>query len=241
VGSDEEYDVALLQVDASDLPAVPWRERPVPPGTLVAALGADSRPLGVGVISTETRAFPKFGPTNPDRGWLGISLGVDQSGVIIMQVMSGTAAEEAGLQLGDVILNVAGQKMESIDHVIRTVGSYQPADSLTLLIRRDDQQREVTATLGKPPAVQVPEDSWGGGPFSVRRGGFPAALAHDVVIRPEQCGGPLIDTDGNVVGINIARALRVTTLALPADTVQRLVRSLKQPESSIPVTSSDRE
>jgi serine protease Do len=224
VGSDDEHDLAVLKVDATDLSAAVWRDTPAPPGTLVAALGADDLPLGIGVISTEPRRIARFGPANPDRGWLGVSLGTDQAGVIIMQVVSGTAAEQAGLQLGDVIVNVAGKKMESIEQVIQAVGSCRPAQTLTLLIRRDDQEREVTATLGKPPAVEIPEDSWGGGPFSVRRGGFPAALAHDVAIRPEQCGGPLVDTDGRVVGINIARALRVTTLALDADTVQRLVR-----------------
>ena len=74
----------------------------------------------------------------------------------------------------------------------------------------------------------MPEDEWGGGPFSVRREGFPSVLPHDVAVLPNQCGGPLIDTDGKAVGINIARALRVTTYAIPADIVQQVVAPLKK-------------
>ena len=45
-----------------------------------------------------------------------------------------------------------------------------------------------------------------GGPLSERRAGFPAALQHDTVLQPNQCGGPVVDLDGKTVGINIARA-----------------------------------
>jgi serine protease Do len=57
-------------------------------------------------------------------------------------------------------------------------------------------------------------------------------LPHDTVVRPRDCGGPLVDTDGNVVGINIARALRVSTFAIPADTVRQVVEELKQRRQS---------
>ncbi len=45
--------------------------------------------------------------------------------------------------------------------------------------------------------------------------------------RPISVEDRLIDTDGKVVGINIARALRVTTYAIPADVVQQFVAPLK--------------
>ncbi len=56
------------------------------------------------------------------------------------------------------------------------------------------------------------------------------ALPHDAFVRPSDCGGPLVDTNGKVVGINIARALRVTSYAIPADTVQEVVRELRAKE-----------
>jgi hypothetical protein len=39
---------------------------------------------------------------------------------------------------------------------------------------------------------------------------------HDSVLAPNQCGGPVIDIYGNAIGINIARAGRVSSYAIPA-------------------------
>ena len=54
-----------------------------------------------------------------------------------------------------------------------------------------------------------------GGKLSVRRFGFPLAFQHDTVLRPSDCGGPVVDLDGRVVGFNIARAGRTESYALP--------------------------
>ena len=51
-------------------------------------------------------------------------------------------------------------------------------------------------------------------------------MPHDIVIHPDECGGPIVDTDGRVVGINIARALRVSTFAIPANVVQQVAARL---------------
>ena len=61
--------------------------------------------------------------------------------------------------------------------------------------------------------------------LSGRRSGFPA-LQHDTVLHPDQCGGPLVNLDGKVVGINIARASRVASYAIPADVVVPLIQEL---------------
>jgi serine protease Do len=69
-----------------------------------------------------------------------------------------------------------------------------------------------------------------GGPISLRRTNFPNVLQHDTVLQPEQCGGPVVDLDGNVVGINIARAGRVESYAVPAETILALLPRLKSGE-----------
>jgi len=50
---------------------------------------------------------------------------------------------------------------------------------------------------------------------SGRRDGFPLVLQHDTVLKPNDCGGPLVNLDGRVVGVNIARGGRVETYAIP--------------------------
>jgi serine protease Do len=79
-----------------------------------------------------------------------------------------------------------------------------------------------------------------GGPLSRRRAGFPLVLQHDTVLNPKECGGPLLNIDGEVVGVNIARAGRVETYALPASVVKPLLDDLKSgkyPPSSEAATS----
>jgi serine protease Do len=41
------------------------------------------------------------------------------------------------------------------------------------------------------------------------------------------CGGAVVDLSGKAVGVNIARAGRVETYAVPADTVKLLIRELR--------------
>ena len=38
--------------------------------------------------------------------------------------------------------------------------------------------------------------------MSERKDGFPMVLQHDTVLRPNECGGPLVDLQGKVVAIN---------------------------------------
>ena len=59
------------------------------------------------------------------------------------------------------------------------------------------------------------------------RGGFPSAMQHDVVLSPSECGGPLFDLEGRAVGLNIARAGRVASYAVPGDRIDVLVASLR--------------
>jgi serine protease Do len=66
-----------------------------------------------------------------------------------------------------------------------------------------------------------------GGPLSDRRTDFASALQHDSVLLPSQCGGPLVGLDGKVAGINVARAGRVESYAIPAATVGPLLAELK--------------
>ena len=70
--------------------------------------------------------------------------------------------------------------------------------------------------------------------LSMRRGGFPTILQHDSGVRPEDCGGPLVDLDGKAIGINIARAGRTETYAIPSDDIEKLLPKFKSGELAIP-------
>src|SRR5262249_54167478 len=56
---------------------------------------------------------------------------------------------------------------------------------------------------------------------------FQVVLQHDTVLRPEDCGGPVVNLDGKVVGINIARSGRVESLAIPTEAVVEVLSELE--------------
>jgi len=63
--------------------------------------------------------------------------------------------------------------------------------------------------------------------LSRRRKDFPMAFQHDSMLSSRTIGGPIVDLSGRIVGINIARDGRVSSLALPADLVREIVENLK--------------
>jgi serine protease Do len=45
-------------------------------------------------------------------------------------------------------------------------------------------------------------------------------------LQAAQCGGPVVDLDGRAIGLNIARADRTASYAIPSATVRKLVAEL---------------
>jgi S1-C subfamily serine protease len=62
---------------------------------------------------------------------------------------------------------------------------------------------------------------------SKRATDFPSVIQHDTALMPSDCGGPLVDLSGKVVGINIARGGRTETYAAPASRVRLLLTDLE--------------
>ena len=60
-------------------------------------------------------------------------------------------AEKAGLQEGDQILEMDGQKIERSRDIRRAMHELEPGDTIQIKIKRKSQEKTVTATLGKPP------------------------------------------------------------------------------------------
>lgn len=225
VGEDRAFDLALLKVDAKQLTPVSWSaNKELSIGQWLATPGLDELPLAVGVLSVTPRAIP------PLKGVLGISIAETGDGAKVTRVVPNSGADRAGLRVGDLILSVAGRVVESRGVLEQFLGSLAPGDTLSLRIARGDEQLELEATLGQPFSRLIDRNHLQnrmGGQLSRRRAGFAIALQHDSVIRPQDCGGPLVDLTGRAVGINIARAGRTETYAIPAATVLNVLKDLK--------------
>jgi serine protease Do len=230
VGVQEAFDLALLKIDAKGLKPVEWADsKDAPVGYWVASAGTGPDPIGVGIVSVGVRkGNPKEAVPQRDlsrSGYLGVALlpAEESEGAKIDRVEENSAAAKAGLEKNDVVLAVGGKPVKDVDEFIAVVGDHKPGDVITLTIRRGDEEKEVKATLGRrPPSLSRGniQNTMGGNRLSARRLGFPSFLQHDTILKPEECGGPVVDLDGKAIGINIARAGRVESYAIPSEALR---------------------
>ncbi len=76
------------------------------------------------------------------------SLGIEETeGVIVTDINSGSAAAEAGLLRGDIILEIDRQKIESIAQYKKVLQAVQEKKSILLLVKRDQHTRFVVIDL----------------------------------------------------------------------------------------------
>lgn len=237
LGYHEPTDLALLQIDAGDLPALPafTDVKDAAVGNWVAVPGPEAEPVAVGIISAGSRKL--YGEEsiidNLNKGFLGISASARESeadeGVLISGIAPGGGAAFAKLKVGDIILEVAGKPVKKFDDMKKILDKYKPGETVKLMIRRDkDEPKEFKVKLVKKAAIDRGDyQNTLSGELSARRTGFPKVVMHDTQIKPTDCGGPLVDLDGHVLGINIARAGRVETWTLPADVINPVYKDLK--------------
>lgn len=219
-------DLALLRVESDRPLETPnWRLDAPEVGSLLATPGTAEWPVAIGIVSVELIDIKRH------PGVLGIEMGGGEPGPFIHRVMRASAAETAGLQRNDVILSVDGVPVSTTHELSDTIARRWPGDKIELEIKRDERKIRLPITLGRKDDLDLVNRDFQyelGGPLSTRRSGFGKVIQHDTVLAPEQCGGPLVDVKGRVVGINIARAERVSSYALPATVVQEVVQQLKR-------------
>ena len=62
-----------------------------------------------------------------------------------------------------------------------------------------------------------------GSTVSKRKDDFPSVLQTDLPLQASQCGGPVTDLDGNVIGLVIARSGRIETMVIPSGTILQML------------------
>ena len=80
---------------------------------------------------------------------LGVSVDTTygEGGALISAVSPGGPAESAGIQEGDVIINLAGRVISNSDELIVAIRDKAPGDKVSITLKRDGVTKEVKATL----------------------------------------------------------------------------------------------
>jgi S1-C subfamily serine protease len=71
------------------------------------------------------------------------------SGALVEEVVSGSAAASAGVRKGDIITALGGAKVESYGDLLGALRDYEPGDTVTLTAFRDGDETKLDVTLGK--------------------------------------------------------------------------------------------
>jgi len=238
IGTDISWDLMLVKVNADNLIPIEWENNRPSTGRLLISPDGNGRPILPGVVS-----IPPLTLTTSSQGFLGVRLDPDGSvrgsGARVSSLVEGGAAARDGIEAGDVILSVDGTAVRGVSDTMARIKSITPNQLVKIRVSRSGVSgttiRTIAVTL-TPRFVSDRQDALLShyrdarsiGRFaSVHNSGFPEVIQHDTDLFPHQCGGPLLDIHGKAVGMNIARAARIISYAIPADAVKRVYQSLQ--------------
>lgn len=229
LGIDSTTDLALLKVESPDLTPANLVVVPAPEvGSWLATVAPEPKPLTLGVVGVRereilhARAYIGIMPANMD----------DRPGVRISQVTAGAPADSADLLVNDVIMKINDRETKAVDELRKILAEFSPGDRITLTVERGDKTFTVDIELANmenidPDFERSNQQNRMGSTLSKRRQDFPMAFQHDSGIQANQCGGPVVDSSGRIVGINIARSGRVSSLALPMQVVLPAIERMR--------------
>jgi serine protease Do len=228
----DAFDLSLIKVEGTGLVPVTFGSSgAAPPGNWVAVAGLGSSPVAVGVVGAPARSIgPPYRGRVPlkESGFLGIQLDMGATRATISTVTNDSAADKAGIKAKDTILQIEGNDIIDQETLINTLQTYRAGDKVRIKLERAGKALEFAATLGKRTPDSM-RDNRGdfqntmGSRLSDRRSGIPRVIQTDAALDAEECGSPLVDLDGRVLGVVIARAGRTETHAIPAETLAELM------------------
>ena len=205
--SSRELDLALLSIPASGFPVPRWSDATqVAPGKITWVAGAQAH-FESGMICTFPRNIEQV------TGWLGVDL-KDVDGGVVVSSTELARHFAVPLQLGDQILKLEGQKVESAkslyDYLESKENVFCAGDTVHLRVLRNNSEISVAFTLA-PTAFSIPVQVAQGNvdndtaSRSVSRStGFKGVMGIDMASSPQLCGGPVLNSDLDVLGILIA-------------------------------------
>ena len=225
----QEEDLALLKLEGAKFPPVNFAKGEAPKlGRMLVAASPEDIPAGFGVVAVEARSLRE-----KDQAFLGVGLDgtYKGTGVRIKAVEKDSGALEAGLAEGDIILSVGGRSINSLYEMRTALTGHGPGETVEVRYQRNGKSQVAQALLKEKPEFEgIPNGRLRmmekmGTTLSLVRNGFPSVIQTDMPLSRDRCGGPVVDLEGKVMGIAIARADRTRSFIIPAAHVARMLES----------------
>jgi len=113
-----------------------------------------------------------------NHGWLGVSIGevpeamttqlnMGDEGTLVLNVVTDSPADQAGLQAHDIILTVGGEKAgKDVGRVAAAIGSRKPGESVDVVVLRKGEEKTFTVELGSRSDARRVEWKFDVAPFA---------------------------------------------------------------------------
>lgn len=102
--------------------------------------------------------------TASNRAMLGVTTETVENGAKVNNVAEGSAAEKAGLKVGDIITRIGEDKIEKADDLSTVIKKFKPGEKVNVTWLRENKEQKATAELGKWKGMDI----YQGGEFPVQ-------------------------------------------------------------------------
>ncbi|WP_067149507.1 S1C family serine protease [Pseudotamlana agarivorans] len=220
---DESNDLAVLQISSKNVVAINIPKNiDISVGKIIGAASFNVDIKYSGIISAPVR---KVLPEPPSQGFLGASVTFSNK---IFVLYDNGAAKLAGLNRGDIIIKFDDTKIESSEDRISFLKTTQVNQKIKVTVLRDGEEKEVEATLLKENEKRIRNRHIGYDlDISERKYDFTRAFTHDMPIEVNETGTPVVDINGDVIGINIAKENRTSSFVIPLNVVLQTIKNIK--------------
>ncbi|MNK04104.1 putative periplasmic serine endoprotease DegP-like precursor [compost metagenome] len=167
---------------------------------------------------------------------LGVICEDQDSSIVKITGFRTSVFEKYGLKVNDVIDTLNGEQITSTRQLNFNIAAMKPGEEVAIGIKRANERLNIHGLVERAPKTMNKHlaDEFEGG-MSLRSEGFSPVFVQDGMVRPEECGGPVFDLNGNFRGINIARLSRTSTVALPADVIASFVLNALEGQSHLTI------
>jgi S1-C subfamily serine protease len=82
-------------------------------------------------------------------GVIGRDADSGQAGAVITEVTPGSGADEAGIEVDDMVISIDGVTVQGIADLAAQVQTHQPGSTVEIVVVRDGQEQTLSVTFGQ--------------------------------------------------------------------------------------------
>jgi len=147
------------------------------------------------------------------RGWLGVGLrtaefsgGPSAAGANVNNVMSGSPAQIAGLQVDDIILRINGRTIANSVEATRIIGALGPDARVSMDIERNESPMSLTIQMAERPTKDQIDVAMAGGTYSTvpdAAPSYPSAPSYQAQGTPAPAVPPGANSNLQATGLSV--------------------------------------